>query len=90
MPLVARFGGFFQVFFIRLDAKARAFGHIDKADLYLKPSTPVCIAGKQPVGRVLLDLLGEKGYVNVLAIPDAICAKMGVTGAISIASCGQE
>jgi hypothetical protein len=36
MPVVARFGGFFQLFLIYLDAKAKAFGHVDKAILVHK------------------------------------------------------
>ncbi len=62
-----------------LQADARAL------TAYAKKDTHLILAGKQPVKRALYDVLTANGFTDILAVPDDICARMGVTGAMHIA-----
>lgn len=57
---------------------------------FCKKDVPIYIAGKQPLQKALFDVLCESGYGCVRVIPGAVFAKMGVWGALTIASCGRE
>ena len=53
---------------------------------YNQMRTPVYIAGKEPTVRALLDILSIAGFENAIAVSKDACARMGIAGALHIAS----